>query len=124
MWYNGKKKRPGCGPGIYLTTFYKNGLRLNRIALSKKSDSAEHPSQTAYVLEQVSERGKIIIAFVAVYAVVDCDIANITLGKETLCVIADFQLITPHAGHILYDNGLDLPGFRKSYHFIPQVCQT
>lgn len=52
VWYNGKKKRPGCirSPGIHLTTFYKNGLRLNRIALSKKSDSAEHPSQTAYVL--------------------------------------------------------------------------
>lgn len=54
MWYNGKKKRPGCirSPGIYLTTFYENGLRLNRVALSKKSDSAEYPSQTAYVLDQ------------------------------------------------------------------------
>ena len=54
MWYNGKKKRPGCirSPGIHLTTFYENSLRLNRIALSKKSDSAEHPSQTAYVLEK------------------------------------------------------------------------
>ncbi|EDP20662.1 hypothetical protein FAEPRAM212_03459 [Faecalibacterium prausnitzii M21/2] len=38
VWYNGKKKRPGCirSPGIHLTTFNENGLRLNRIALSKK----------------------------------------------------------------------------------------
>lgn len=62
-WYNGKKKRPGCirSPGIHLTTFYENGLRLNRIVLSKKSDSAEHPSQTAYVLHDVQKRSKVII---------------------------------------------------------------
>lgn len=59
VWYNRKKKRPGCirSPGIHLTTFYENGLRLNRIALSKKSDSAEYPSQTAYVLRMIDERG-------------------------------------------------------------------
>lgn len=76
MWYNGKKKRPGCirSPGIYLTTFYENGLRLNRIALSKKSDSAEHPSQTAYVLHNVQEWGKVVVgSLVAVDAVVDCE---------------------------------------------------
>ena len=46
----GKRKDPAASAGLHLTTFYENGLRLNRIALSKKSDSAEHPSQTAYVL--------------------------------------------------------------------------
>ena len=42
MWYNGKKKRPGCirSPSIYLTTFYENGLRLNRIALLRGKASA------------------------------------------------------------------------------------
>ena len=41
------------------------------------------------------------------------------LGKETLGVIADFQIIPPHAGHILDDNRLDLSRFRKTYHLIP-----
>ena len=51
VWYNGKKKRPGCGPGIYLTTFYKNGLRLNRIALSKKViQQNTHPKQLMFFM--------------------------------------------------------------------------
>ena len=36
------------------------------------------------VIEQITERGKIIVPFVAVHAVIDGDIPNITLGKETL----------------------------------------
>ena len=71
------------------------------------------------IIEQITERGKFIIAFVTVYSVVDCNVANVTLGKETLGVVADFQIITPHAGHIFDDNRLDLSGFRKLYHFIP-----
>ena len=87
MWYNGKKKRPGCirSPGIYLTTFYENGLRLNRIALSKKSDSAEYPSQTAYVLHNVEERGKLIaVLIVAVHAVGNRHKVNMMLTEEYL----------------------------------------
>ena len=71
------------------------------------------------IVEQVTEWGKIVVALVAVHTVVDCDIANIALGKETLGVIADFQIIPPHAGHILDDNRLDLSRFRKTYHLIP-----
>ena len=71
------------------------------------------------VIEQIAERGKLIIAFVAVYTVVDCDIANITLREEALCIVADFQIVTPHARHILDDNRRDFSGFRKAYHFIP-----
>jgi len=71
------------------------------------------------IVEQVAKWGKIVVALVAVHTVVDCNIANITLGKETLGVIADFQIITPHAGHILDDNRFDLSRFRKPYHFIP-----
>lgn len=91
-WYNGKKKRPGCirSPGIHLTTFYKNGLRLNRIALSKKSDSAEHPSQTAYVLHNIAERGKIIVhQIVAVHTVVYGYEANTMIGEANFCVKAN-----------------------------------
>ena len=48
------------------------------------------------VIEQIAERGKLVVAFVAVHTVIDCDIANITLGKKALGIIADFQIIAPH----------------------------
>ena len=114
MWYNGKKKRPGCirSPGIYLTTFYENGLRLNRVALSKKSDSAEYPSQTAYVLHYVEERGKVVILrFVAVHAVIDCDKAYLLLGEQNLGIKADLKIVSAETAHILDDNRADFPGF-------------
>lgn len=63
------------------------------------------------IVEQLTERGEIVVALVTVYSVIDCDIANITLGKEIFGVVANFQLITPHAGHILDDNRLDLSDF-------------
>ena len=83
MWYNGKK-RPGCirSPGIHLTTFYENGLRLNRIALSKKSDSAEHLSQTAYVLKNITQGRKIVVALCAVNAVIDSNETDVFLWEN------------------------------------------
>lgn len=111
VWYNGKKKRPGCirSPGIYLTTFYENGLRLNRIALSKKSDSAEHPSQTAYVLEQILERHQLVAVFIlGVNIVVDSDVAHI-IGREYLLDIkTGVQLVSSKAGKILCDDDGDV----------------
>ena len=71
------------------------------------------------IVEQVTEWGKIVVALVAVHTVVDGDIPYIALGKETLGVVADFQIIPPHAGHILDDNRFDLSRFRKAYHLIP-----
>ena len=71
------------------------------------------------VLEQIAKRRKIIVAFVAVHPVIDGNVANISLGKETLGVVAHFQIVAPHTGHILDDNRLDLSHFRKAYHLVP-----
>ena len=114
VWYNGKKKRPGCirSPGIYLTTFYENGLRLNRVALSKKSDSAEYPSQTAYVLHDVEERSEVIILWlVTIHAVIDCNKAYLLLGEQNLGIKADLKIVSAETAHILDDNCADFPGF-------------
>ena len=62
------------------------------------------------IVEQVAERGKIVATFIAIYTVIDCDITNVTLGKETFGVVADFQI---------GDNCFDLSCFRKAYHLIP-----
>ena len=112
MWYNGKKKRPGCirSPGIYLTTFYENGLRLNRVALSKKSDSAEYPSQTAYVLEQISDCSHTLaVAPFTVHPVIDGDKSHIIAGEDNVCVLSNSQVITPEAAQVF-----DQPAADKS----------
>lgn len=57
---------------------------------SEKGEIIPSLSRMGDVLEQVAERGKIVIAFVAVYTVIDCNITNITFCKETFCVIAYF----------------------------------
>lgn len=56
---------------------------------------------------------------VAVHTVVDGDIPYIALGKETLGVVAHFQIVPPHAGHILDDNRFDLSCFGQPDHLIP-----
>ena len=71
------------------------------------------------IVEEIVEWGKVVVALVAIHTVVDSDIPYIALGKETLGVVADFQIIPPHAGHILDDNRFDLSRFRKPYHLIP-----
>ena len=86
---------------------------------SEKGEIITYLSRMGDVLEQVAKRGKIVVPFVAVHTVIDCDIANITLGKKALGIIADFQIIAPHTGHIFDDNCLDLSGFCKAYHLIP-----
>ena len=108
MWYNGKKKRPGCirSPGIYLTTFYENGLRLNRVALSKKSDSAEYPSQTAYVLEPVFDARKIVVHTVrvnGVVVVVDGDETNTVLRKGEVGVKPGQRGVAAQSGKVFGD---------------------
>ncbi len=121
MWYNGKKKRPGCirSPGIYLTTFYENGLRLNRVALSKKSDSAEYPSQTAYVLEQVFERHEVIaLAAVSVYIVIDSDVAYAEHGKAFLNVETGMKLVTSQSGKVLGDDDSNLTVLHVGNHLL------
>ena len=71
------------------------------------------------VIEQITERGKIVVPFVAVHAVIDGDIPNIALGKETLGIVAHFQIVPAHAGHILDDDGSDLSRLGQLDHLIP-----
>ena len=71
------------------------------------------------VIEQITERGKIVVPLVAVHAVIDGDIPNIALGKETLGIVAHFQIVPAHAGHILDNDGSDLSRLGQTDHLIP-----
>lgn len=70
------------------------------------------------VLEKVSQRGKIIIAFFAVHTVVDSDEAYILFRKQHFRIHSDLQVITPETGHILYRDQIDISGFNVSQHFL------
>ena len=71
------------------------------------------------VIEQIAKRGEIIVPFIAVHTVIDGNIPNITFRKETLGIVADFQIVPSHAGHIFDNDGFDFSGLGQPDHFIP-----
>ena len=98
----GKRKDPAASAGLHLTTFYENGLRLNRIALSKKSDSAEYPSQTAYVLDEIFQRNQITVRAAlgseGIKAIVDGDEAHAQERENALQIVAGFLVVSAETG--------------------------
>ena len=46
------------------------------------------------IVKQVAERGKIVIPLYAIYTVIDCDIAHITLHEKDFRIVAYFQIVT------------------------------
>ena len=70
------------------------------------------------IVKQVSERGKIIVAFCTVYTVIDCDIANISFNEKDFCIVTDFQIVTPQAGHILDNDCRHISGFNLCNHAV------
>ena len=70
------------------------------------------------IVKQISERSKIIVALCAVHAVIDCDIAYISFNEKDFRIIADFQIITPQAGHILDNDCRHVSGFNLCNHTV------
>ena len=68
---------------------------------------ADFPAGVAGVklVHNVAERGKIIIAFQTVHTVIDGDQPDAAL-PQNLHDLADFQIVTPQAAHVLYNDGL------------------
>ena len=56
------------------------------------------------VLEQISKRSKVIVAFCTVHAVIDGYVSDIFFDKVDFCIVADFQIIAPQAAHIFDDD--------------------
>ena len=86
---------------------------------SEKGEIITYLSRMGDVLEQIAKRGEIIVPFVAVHTVIDGNIPNVTFRKETLGIVADFQIVPSHAGHIFDNDGLDFSGLGQPDHFIP-----
>ena len=69
------------------------------------------------VLHYVEERGKVVILwFVAVHAVIDCDKAYLLLGEQNLGIKANFKIVSAETAHILDDNRADFSGFGYCKH--------
>ena len=64
------------------------------------------------LVHYVEERGKVVILrFVAVHAVIDCNKAYLLLGEQNLGIKADLKIVSAETAHILDDNRADFPGF-------------
>ena len=78
----------------------------------------KYPSQITYVLHDVAEGREIIITLFAVHTVVHGNEADIMLGKISVGVVANLQIITPQPGHILYDHGSHITGLYILQHLL------
>ena len=79
---------------------------------SEKGEIITYLSRMGDVLHYVEERGKVVILwFVAVHAVIDCDKAYLLLGEQNLGIKADLKIVSAETAHILDDNRADFPGF-------------
>ena len=64
------------------------------------------------LVHYVEERGKVVILrFVAVHAVIDCNKAYLLLGEQYLGIKADFKIVSTETAHILDDNRADFSSF-------------
>ena len=77
------------------------------------------------VIEKVSQRGEIIIALLAVHSVIDSDEMYILLREQHFRVHPDLEVVTSKAGHIFYDNHIDISGFNICQHFLePRAIES
>lgn len=86
--------------------------------LPKNWGIKEHLSQITHVLHDVAEGRKIIVALVAVHAVIYGDKPNIVVREIVVGIVANLQIVTPQAGHILYNNGGHITGLNILQHLL------
>lgn len=109
-------------------------LRVVHIAQGRAADGvallalgAERGAHfTAHVLgvplvHNVTERGKIVLALVAVHAVIHGDEAYTVHRENRLRKLSHFQVVPAQPGHILYNDRGDLVGFDKGHHLLKTV---
>src|SRR5699024_9577892 len=78
---------------------------------------ADFPAGVAGVklVHDIAERGEIVVAFQTVHTIVDGDQPDAAL-PQNLHNLADFQIVTPQAAHVLYDDGLHPSGLDFLHH--------
>ena len=88
--------------------------KKRRIATTLLSCSAYFVASVLGIplVHYVEERGEVVILrFVAVHAVIDCNKAYLLLGEQNLGIKADLKIVSAETAHILDDNCADFPGF-------------
>ena len=91
------------------------GNKKRRIATTLLSCSAYFVAGVLGIplVHYVEERGEVVILwFVAVHAVIDCDKAYLLLGEQNLGIKADLKIVSAETAHILDDNRADFSRLR------------
>ena len=59
---------------------------------------------SVHLIHHIAERSKFVFSVIAVYAIIDGDEAYILFRKKGIRIIADAEIISTEAGHILNDD--------------------
>lgn len=70
------------------------------------------------VIDDVAERGEVVVLPLAVHAVVDRDKPHIVLREADLCVHPYLQVVAAETGHILDDDRADEAAFNIGQHLL------
>ena len=67
-------------------------------------------------VEDITQRGKIIVALCAVHSIVDSDKANTPLRENHIRIHSHLEIVSPQSRHILDNDRSDFPGFNVRKH--------
>ncbi len=95
----------------------ENYIDVKADGLSNISESLTFLSRVTLVLHEIQKRGKIILLLVgAVDAIVDGDKPDALVPEHDVSVKTHFQIVTPKAAHVLYDDAPDTSGLYLGNH--------
>ena len=79
------------------------------------------------LIDDIAERGKLIVALGAVHTIIHGDKVNIVLREHDFRIHTHLQIVTAETGHILDDNTFDDTSLNIGNHFLkPRAikCRT
>lgn len=85
---------------------------------SEKGEIITYLSRMGDVLHNVLERSKIVLAFVAVYAVGNSHQPYIVKREKFLGQLADLNIVAPQPGQVFDEHCRDVPGLDSGQHFL------
>jgi len=72
-------------------------------------------TDTQVLFHDIEERGKIIVTFETVHAVIDGNKTH-TFLAEYLHYLSDFEIVTPQPAHVLHNDTSNIPGLYLGHH--------
>lgn len=85
---------------------------------SEKGEIITYLSRMGDVLHNIFERGEIILAFIAVYAIGNSHQPYIVKREKFFRQLADLNVVAPQPGKVFDEHRRDVPGLDSGQHFL------